>query len=311
MLSRIANSLFWMGRYLERVEHMARFAKVQYFSSLDAPMSLKKEKVLISMLEMTGLSDKYCKITDEEVLFHISIAATNSYSMLSCLNAARQNARGARDTISSELWETINTFYNKLNEYNKRPFDTDDFIGIAELILANSAVIKGLIDNTLFHRDERALICEGIHIERSIQISRILISKLHDIDLIEDSKLKSAMETFHWGTLLKSAESFDMCHRYYKKVPNKRNSIEFLLLNFEFPKSLAFNLSQAERHLVTIAKTNNANDSSPLYLLGKLTSEIRFTKLEDVSNDITTFANKNLSELYIIAAAIENKYLSY
>ncbi|MEY3416160.1 MAG: hypothetical protein RL711_285 [Bacteroidota bacterium] len=311
MLSRIANSLFWMGRYLERIEHMARFAKVQYFSSLDAPTSLNKKRVLESMLEMNGLSKNFCKITDEEVLFHISIARTNSYSMLSCLNSARENARGARDTISSELWETINTYFNKLNEFNKKPFDTDEFIGIVEIILANSAIIKGLIDNTLFHRDERALICEGIHLERAIQVSRILVSKLDEIAHIEKSNVENAVETFQWGTLLKSAESFDMCHRFYRKVPNKANTLEFLLFNFEFPKSLAFNLAQAERHLVTIAKTNHDINSSPLYLLGKLTAKIRYTKLEEVSDDITTFANDNLSEIYRIAAAIENKYLSY
>jgi uncharacterized alpha-E superfamily protein len=311
MLSRIANSLFWMGRYLERVEHMARFAKVQYFSSLDAPMSLKKERVLESMLEITGLPQNYCNLKEDEVLYHISIADSNSFSMLYCLNAARENARGARDTISSELWETINTYYHKLNDFNKTSFDTDEFINIVELILANSAIIKGLIDNTLFHRDERALICEGIHLERSIQISRILLAKLNDIALIEKSNVENAVEIYQWGTLLKSAESFDMCHRFYRKVPNKLNSLEFLLFNFEFPKSLAFNLAQAERHLITIAKTDQVNYSEPLYLLGKLTAEIRFTKLEDVSNDIATFANNKLSAIYTIAAAIENKYLSY
>jgi len=311
MLSRIANSLFWMGRYLERIEHMARFSKVQYYSSLDAPMSLNKKRVLESMLEMNGLPKNFCKHTDEEVLFHISIARTNSYSILSCLNAARENARGARDTISSELWEAINTYYNKLNDYNTKPFDTDEFIDIVELILANSAIIKGLIDNTLFHREERALICEGIHIERAIQISRILIAKLDDIAHIEKSNLESAIETFHWGTLLKSAESFDMCHRFYRKVPNKLNSLEFLLFNFEFPKSLAFNLAQAERHLLTIAKTKNDVNSSPLYFLGKLIAKIRYTKLEEVSDDMTTFANNNLSDIYRIAAGLESKYLSY
>ena len=311
MLSRIANSLFWMGRYLERVEHMARFAKVQYFSSLDAPTSVNKEHVLESMLEIVGLPSTFCAHTNEEVLFHISISDKNRFSMLSCLNMARENARGARDTISSELWETINTYYHKLNDFKYKDFDNDEFMVIAELILSNSAIVKGLIENTLFHQDARALICEGIHIERSIQISRILLVKLNDIATIEKSNLEYALETYQWGTLLKSAESFDMCHRFYRKVPNKSNSLEFLIFNFDFPKSIAFNLAIAEKHLKTIAEINDETDSSPVYQLGKLTSEIKFTKIEDVIDDIAVFVNKNLATMYTIAASIESKYLCY
>lgn len=311
MLSRIANSLFWMGRYLERVEHVARFAKVQYFSSLDAPTSLKKDKVLESLLEITGLPIKYCKLTNEEVLFRISIDDNNSYSMLSTLNMARENARGARDTISSELWETINTYYHKLNFYKNKPFDTDEFMEIADLILSNSAVIKGLIENTLFHQETRALISEGIHIERAIQVSRMILVKLNDIAKIEKSHLEDALEAYHLSTLLKSAESFDMCHRFYRKIPNKRNSLEFLILNFDFPKSIAFNLEKAENHLKYITKTKRDIDTSPLYQLSKLTAEIRYTKLEDVYDDIYSFKHKNLMKLYEIARLIESTYLKF
>src|SRR6478609_4773534 len=143
MLSRIANSLFWMGRYLERVEHVARFAKVQHLSSLDAPTSLNKERVLISMLEMAGLPDNYCSLTDQEVLFHISLADSNSFSLLSQLNYARENARGARDTISSELWEAINTYSHKLQELSLKPFEPELFVEAVDIIIANSAIIKG------------------------------------------------------------------------------------------------------------------------------------------------------------------------
>lgn len=312
MLSRIANSLFWMGRYLERVEHMARFAKVQYFSSLDAPVSINKKRILTSMIAFNGLPPNFCNIVDEEVLFHISISAKNGYSMLSTLNAARENARGARDVLSSELWESINTYFNKLKAYSQKPFDTDDFIDIVILILDNSAIVKGLIDNTLFHRDERALICEGLHLERAIQINRITLEKLKDIETLEeDSNVKEALELFHWGTLLKCAESFDMCHRYYSKVPNRKNSLEFLLLNDEFPKSVLFNLQQATRHLARITKHTKEAYQSPEYELGKVASEVKYTSIKQIDKHIHEYLNQQLSKLYAIAGNIENKYLSY
>lgn len=311
MLSRIANSLFWMGRYLERVEHLARFAKVQYHTSLDAPTSLNKERVFASMLEMMWLPANYCKRNEKETLFHISIASTNNFSLLSQLNSARENARGARDTISSELWEAINTYYHKLQSLNQKTFEPEVFVEAIEVVISNSAIIKGLIENTLFHRDERSLICEGMHIERAIQINRILLAKLKDIKLIEKSNIEQAAELYQWGTLLKCAESFDMCHRYYRKVPNRRNSLEFLLFNHSFPKSVAYNLVQVKRHLKKITSVNNETVGSPAYILGKLVAQFQYTTIDDVEGDIENYIEAQLNEIYHIAAAIEKNYLSY
>ena len=311
MLSRVANSLFWMGRYLERVEHLARFAKVQHLTSLDAPSSLNKERVLVSMLEMVWLPTNYCKHTDQEVLFHISIAPTNRFSLLAQLNYARENARGARDTISSELWEAINTYYHKLQQLNNQPFEPELFVTAVEIIISNSAIIKGLIDNTLFHREERSLICEGMHIERAIQINRILLAKLKDINLIEKSNVEKAAEAYQWGTMLKCAESFDMCHRFYRKVPNKRNSLEFLLFNHVFPKSVVYNLIQVKRHLEKITTEGQETIGCPAYILGKLVAKFQFTTIEEVEGDIENYVQEQLNAIFQIAGLIEKKYLSY
>ncbi|MEY5049485.1 MAG: hypothetical protein RLZZ175_2844 [Bacteroidota bacterium] len=311
MLSRIANSLFWMGRYLERVEHLARFAKVQHLTSLDAPASINKKRVLASMLEMAWLPNNYCNLRDEEVLFHVSIANSNRFSMLSVLNYARENARGARDTISSELWEAINTSYHQLYEFNNQEFEPELFVNIVETIISNSAIIKGLIDNTLFHRDERALICEGMHIERAIMVSRIMLAKLNDISLIENSNIEHAAEAYQWGTLLKCAESFDMCHRFYRKVPNRRNSLEFLLFNNVFPKSVFYNLLQVKRHLEKITNVSDTTVGAPAYILGKLLAQIQYSTIDEVDGDISNHIARQLNEIYNIASAIEQNYLSY
>lgn len=311
MLSRIANSLFWMGRYLERVEHLARFAKVQYHTSLDAPSSLNKERVLASMLEMMWLPESYCNLVDQEVLFHISIADSNNLSLLSQLNYARENARGARDTISSELWEAINTYYHKLQALNNKPFEPELFVEAVEIIISNSAIIKGLIENTLFHRDERALICEGMHLERAIQINRIILAKIKEIHQIQNSNIEQVAELYQWGTMLKCAESFDMCHRYYRKVPTRRNSLEFLLFNDVFPKSVAFNLVQVKRHLEKITSVNHETVGSPAYILGKLVAKFQYTSIDEIDTNVEHYIEEQLNEIYNIAAAIEKNYLSY
>src|SRR5690606_33605092 len=111
---------------LERAEHTARYTKVHYFSSLDAPLALRKEYVLESILNMTGILEEYKVknpvLIDEEVLYTISLDESKAVSIKSSINSARENARGARDSISSELWESINKFYHYVNRVNKAEF---------------------------------------------------------------------------------------------------------------------------------------------------------------------------------------------
>ena len=118
MLSRIANSLFWMGRYIERAEHLSRYLKVHYFSALDAPHSQSKTALLESILNMSGLNEAYTKkhkkIHEQELVSFMTLDTANPFSIISNINYGRENARGARDSITTELWESINIYYHSV-----------------------------------------------------------------------------------------------------------------------------------------------------------------------------------------------------
>ena len=126
MLARVANNLFWMGRYIERSEHIARYMNVNYFSSLDAPniKSQDRQFVLRSMLFMLGDPEKDdAKILiEEDVLFSIGLDTDNPFSIISTVKLARENANSARDLISTELYEAINKFYHFVLNYPKGVF---------------------------------------------------------------------------------------------------------------------------------------------------------------------------------------------
>ncbi|MEL6276199.1 MAG: alpha-E domain-containing protein, partial [Bacteroidota bacterium] len=112
MLARIADSLYWTGRYIERSEHLARYLRVQYFSILDAPMLQSKEFTLQSILNMYGCeweTDKPVRETD--VLRLVGMDYETTLSLRSTIRSARENARSLRHVISTELWESINSFY--------------------------------------------------------------------------------------------------------------------------------------------------------------------------------------------------------
>ncbi len=316
MLSRIANSLFWMGRYIERSEHLARYTKVHYFSALDAPQTQNKEDLLGSILKNAGLNHLYFKdyqtINEQAVLFYVSLDISNPFSVASAVNSARENARGARDAISTELWEAINKYYHEINDVAIKPFDPDDTFDLMQSMIKNCNIIKGLIDNTMLHTDAWNLICLGIHLERAIQIIRILITKTDDIENLEQNALETTLSNYHWSTLLKSAESYDMCNRYYKATPSRDNALDFLILNQSFPKSISFNLNAAFDHLQKVTAFKNGKNEKFLFNAGKLLYAFKYMTIEEIKEqDVNVFLNKSLETIYKIAGEFEKEYLSF
>ncbi len=312
MLSRIANSLFWMGRYIERAEHMARYSRVQYFSALDAPIAQNKEKALESILSMSGLDNIYKKdhkkLVDEQLLKYLTIDMNNPFSIVSNINYLRENARGARDSLSTELWESINKYYHSVNDFSMKASIDEDIYDFSMLILDNSAIVKGYIDNTLFRNLEWSSISLGIHLERAVQITRVIISKLEDIERMDKSQLNTSMENYQWSTLLKACESFDMCRRHYKTSPTRKTSIEFMLLNQFFPKSLHFNLSEVQMHLQILGLHNSGDKNTIEFYVGKLLAHFQYLQYEEIEHKTMDFMNETISKLYTIGERLDAEF---
>jgi uncharacterized alpha-E superfamily protein len=315
MLSRIGNSLFWLGRFIERAEHMARYTKVQYLSSLDAPLAQDKDFVLESILNMAGVTSSYytqhSELTEEDVLNFVTLNENNSFSIASQIGFIRENARGTRDNISAELWEAINRFYHTVNEYDTARLHTEGIHRFSQLVETNSSIIKGYIDNTLIHNETWMLINLGIHMERAIQVTRILITKVKDIEKIEASKLGGPVENYQWTTMLKSAESFDMFKREYKTHINRRNSLDFLIFNPVFPKSIVYNLDLVHKSIHDISFNEQKGKGSLAFTVGKLAAQYQFLTIEEVDNSIAAFLSEMLSGIDNIGRILEKKYLAY
>ncbi|RYZ45264.1 MAG: alpha-E domain-containing protein, partial [Sphingobacteriales bacterium] len=140
----------------------------------------------------------------------------------------RENARGARDSLSTEVWERINQFYHTTTSYDAAKLQYDGLQQFAQKIEESSYVIKGYIDNTLIRNEVWLLISLGVHLERAVQVALILKTKLADIGKMETSKQGSPLENYMLTTLLQSAEARDMYLRHYKTSPNKLNVLDFL-----------------------------------------------------------------------------------
>ncbi|RNI29210.1 alpha-E domain-containing protein [Rufibacter latericius] len=316
MLSRIGNSLFWMGRYIERAEHIARYTRVQYVSSVDAPLGPHRDLILESILNMAGSKDAYFgvheKLEDDKVIDFISISEANQFSILSYIGRIRENARGSRDNISIELWEAINRFYHKVNELMTSEMASEEIEFFSRRIEENSYITKGYIENTLLHNDVWMLISLGMHLERAIQVIRILQTKLEDIEKLEFLKQGSALENYQWSTTLKSTEAFDMFMRCHKTSPTRSHVIDFLLFDTQFPKSVAYSMEWIKKCIEGISfQQEESRKESLEFMAGKLACRFQYLTIDEVEDRASKFLERTLGDIYEIANLLDVKYLKY
>ncbi len=312
MLSRVANNLYWMGRYIERADHFARYSKVLYFSSLDAPIlkTYDRKFVLESILYMAGIFDME-EITEKEVLFKIGLDLENSNSILSNLTFARENARGARNAISTDLWEAINKYYHLINNYPKDTYLSTGFDNFTQIILDQTSIVSSKIYGTLMHDGEWAIILIGMYIERVIQIIRIINSKLHDIYKIEQAGHPVTEMSFEWTTMLRSLEALDMNRKFYRTVPDRAQVLEFLMLNPHCPRSIAYSLNGIRRYEEKISRNESKDSNTISFKIGKLFEQYRYLSFDEYKDDIYGLLNSTQDMVIEIGSELEKKYLSF
>jgi uncharacterized alpha-E superfamily protein len=304
-----------MGRYIERSEHLARYTKVQYASSMDSPLAPSKEFVLESILNMGGMYQHYFntypELTEEEVIQYVTIEDTNSFSVQANIGFMRENARGARDRISLELWEAINVFYHDINNYSAARLQNEGLYRFSRKVEENSSIIKGCIDNTLIRNEAWILLSLGIHLERAIQVTLIMLNKVYDIAKLDATQVGGPAESYQWAIMLKSAESFDMYKRYHVKKNCRYNELEFLLFNKAFPKSLAYNLQQIQDNIRHIAFHDQKGSESIEFKAGKIAAHFQFLTMAEVEGAIPEFLNKTVADLHQLASLLNQKYLYF
>lgn len=315
MLSRTANSLFWTGRYIERLEHLSRYLNAQFLSSSDAPRALNKELALESMLAMAGATEAYFqtheKIQDDKVILFLTVDEQYPFSIKNYLSLARENARGVRDNLSTEVWETINRFYHSTSEFTEEVIIKKGPYDFCKHVLNYVNIIKGVADNTILRNQSWSMIRTGINLERSIQICKILITKLEDIDKMGSEKLSPAITGYHWASLLRSAGGFDMSRHYYHESPNRQRGIEFLILNKKFPKSVLFNLKELQQNLKIISEHKPVTPDSVEFTTGKLIARMNYLTVEDILDEGEDFLYQLEEQLIEIGSALEQQYLQY
>lgn len=312
MLARVGNSLYWAGRYIERSDHTARYLNINYFSSLDAPnlMSRSREFVMESILFMVGGEiELEMEMEELKVLYRVGLDRDNPQSILSTVAKARQNAHGTRHLLSPELWEAINKYYHLVNSYDPEIFAKTGLYDLTTQINEMCSIIREKIIRTLLHDEVWGLLMLGIFIERALQTVRTINAKVYDVHKIVQEHPEIQDLSYEWATLLKCAEAFDMSKKYYKKMPDRLNTMAFLILNERNPKSVISSLKKVKEYIYRISNKRKYQPESVEFKVGKLLSHFQYYTVDEISEDLVGFLGRTQKALYEIAESFEHDYL--
>lgn len=285
MLSRVANSIYWMNRYMERVENYSRFVGVNFNLALDLPPDVDEqwEPLLIATADHYTFYKYYEKPTKEDVIHFMTFDKRNPNSIISCLYEARENARTIRETISKEMWESINTFYLNIKGTSAEDFRNMDHMQTYFTDIRKSCQqFHGVVDSSITRNEAWHFGRLGRHIERADKGSRFLDVKY--FTLAQDTSASgSTLDLMMWTAVLKSVSAYNM-YRQTHRALTPMNIVAFLILDKLFPRSIAYCVRQAELSLYALRGSipERGHTDQAERALSKMRSDLEFTEVEDV-----------------------------
>ncbi len=278
LLSRVADSVYWMARYIERAENVARFIDVNLNLQLDLPLAPQHQ--WLPLIETTGDSEAFVKAYGEasecNVIQFLAFDENYPNSIYSCVRAARENARSVRETISSEMWEQLNTIYLQIQSQRSIARIESLSETLRGLRMA-CHMFQGITDATMSHNEAWHFLRLGRMIERADKTSRILDVK-YFILLPSLAGVDTPYDDLLWSAVLKSVSGFEVYRKKHGRV-SPRNIVDLLVMDREFPRSIRFCLIRARESLHAITGTSLASSESQ--------SEARMASLAEDLNTAT------------------------
>lgn len=304
MLSRVADSIYWLGRYLERAENYARFIDVNFNLMLDLPGDLQEqwEPLVMATGDDALYRAKYPAFTKKEVIHFLAFDKDNPNSLISSITFARENARIIRENLTKETWEKLNETYHFVKRgAEKKEWMKEDPRGFFESVKCQILLLYGLADNTVARTEGWYFRQLGQFLERADKTARILDVKYH-ILLPSTDEVGTPLDFLHWMALLKSVTAFNTYRRLYGNI-DPAGVVEFLLLNKYFPRSVFYCLKEAESCLKRITGSNGSGYSnSSEKAIGELRSKLEY-------DDVTEIIQRGLHE-YLEHLLIKTNFIS-
>ncbi len=324
MLSRVADCLYWMSRYLERAEHTARLLDVNLDQRLDqSPATAERrwDRLLVSLAipsPAEGMGDAY-SITET-----LTCNLTNSASIASCIMAARENARQVREQVNSEMWEQLNRLFLTVRQTSMEGLWQSGPHEFLQAVKEGAHLFQGITDATMSHGEGWQFIQIGRCIERASTTAMLLDAyarTLFDPARLprhadgegEDGPIGAAPDYLEWVGLLKSCTAFEAYCKVYTATIQPERVAEFLLLNAEFPRSIRFTAAATQAALQAVARLAGRHSAGRAErLAGRLRASLDYAQVDEIlAEGIESYLRSIRTQCVGIHDAIYQTYLAY
>lgn len=308
MLSRVADSIYWLNRYIERAENVARFVDVNLNLMLDLSPGINQqwEPLVITTGDLDIFQKRYGEFNEQNVIRFLTFDTGYPNSIISCLQMARENARSVREIISSEMWQEVNNFYMMVQDAAHKNTLLSDFFTSVKLA---SHRFAGVMDATMTHNEAWHFGQMGRHLERADKTTRILDVKYFYL-LPSAEWVGTALDQIQWIALLKSASAYEMYRKSQHRI-NPSSVAEFLIFNRDFPRSIIFCLWQVEQSLHQISNTTPGTWCNPAErTLGRFFTQLNYLTIEEVIDmGLHEFLDKMQTDMNQLGAKISSTFL--
>lgn len=310
MLSRVADSLYWIGRYLERAENGLHLLDVHMNLLLEGSKDNSADRwrrLLHSLANTAELPVEDAETAVRQLVFD----ASNDASVAACIAAARENARQVRDEISSEQWEKLNRLYHRLSELRAlNPLST--LSDIMQALLEGIYVFKGVTETMMPHGEGWHFIRAGRHMEGAMHIATLLETYYREL-FAEGESLTDAGQYAEWIGLLRSCTAFESYCTVHTADVTPERVLEFLLFNREFPHSLWYCVNSLVDALTSIRHDGRRSSAEELTRrAGRLRASLSFAQIgEIIAQDAAGYLRRVLQECGAIQDLIYRLYISY
>jgi uncharacterized alpha-E superfamily protein len=307
MLSRTADHLYWMSRYIERAESLARLVDAHYRMSLlphspeDLAKSLRATMKALHMEE--AYTERHAAIEPKAVFEFVSLDRDYGGSILNCLRSARENARAVRGSLTSELWETLNsTWLDARAQSARRALDIGEFV---EWVKERSHLTRGVTIGTMMRDEAFHFTRIGTFLERADSTARILT--VYQSDLMPGAHAGGVPDPYQWSVLLRALSAFEVYRRVYRDVITPSRVAELLILRDDMPRSLLRCCKEVYGNIKSVA---NEQSAETLRRAGEMHAILHFSRMEELlSLGLPRFLQQFLAKLNDLGRRIASDFL--
>jgi uncharacterized alpha-E superfamily protein len=314
MLSRTADHLFWMSRYTERAENTSRMLNVNYETSL-LPQSAAAAQVgwqgLLSISELLpSYTEKHGEVTPRSVMELMVRDEENPSSIISCLRAARENARAVRGALTTEVWETQNTTWLEVNRMLKSGAFEADPAKFFEWVKFRSHLSRGVTVGTMLMDEALYFMRLGTFLERADNTARLVDVKFHAVEadfLGNGGEAEQEYDFYHWSAILRSVSGFEIYRKVYRDVIKPARVAELLILRSDMPRSLHASLNEVVSNLRLVASDPN---SETLRHAGRLRADLEFSRIDEIlATGLHAYLTQFLDRVNTLGGRISRDFL--